>query len=37
MEYLEDDEMRELSLRVIVKLKELTDEQFAELEIMSAE
>lgn len=37
MEYLEDDEMIELSLRVIEKLNDLTDQEFAELEFMAAE
>ena len=37
MEHLEDDEMIELSLRVIVKLNDLTDQEFAELEFMAAE
>lgn len=32
MEHLEDDEMVELSLRVIVKLNDLTDQEFAEME-----
>ena len=37
MEHLEDDEMMELSLRVIVKLIDLTDQEFAELEFIVAE
>lgn len=37
MEHLEDDEMIELSLRVIVKLNDLTDQEFAELEFIAAE
>lgn len=37
MEHLEDDEIVELSLRVIVKLNDLTDQEFAELEIVAAE
>ena len=37
MEHLEDDEMIELSLRVIVKLIDLTDQEFAELEFIVAE
>lgn len=34
MEHLEDDEMVELSLRVIVKLNDLTDQEFAEMEFV---
>lgn len=37
MEHLEDDEMVELSLRVIVKLNDLTDQEFAEMEFVAAE
>ena len=37
MKHLEDDEMIELSLRVIVKLNDLTDQEFAELEFIAAE
>lgn len=37
MEHLEDDEMIELSLRVIVKLNDLSDQEFAELEFIAAE
>ena len=37
LKYLEDDEMVELSLCVLVKLKELTDQEFAELEFIVAE
>lgn len=37
MEHLEDDEMIELSLRVIVRLNDLTDQQFAEMEFVAAE
>ena len=37
MERLEDDEMIELSLRVIVKLNDLTDQEFAEMEFIAAE
>lgn len=37
MEYLEDDEMIELSLRVIVRLNDLTDQEFAEMEFVAAE
>lgn len=37
MEHLEDDEMLELSLRVIVKLNDLTDQEFAEIEFIAAE
>lgn len=37
MEHLEDDEMVELSLRVIVKLNDLTDQEFAEMEFVVAE
>ena len=37
MEHLEDDEMIELSLRVIVRLNDSTDQQFAEMEFVAAE
>lgn len=37
MEHLEDDEMIELSLRVIVRLNDLTDQEFAEMEFVVAE
>lgn len=37
MEHLEDDEMVELSLRVIVKLNDLTDQEFTEMEFVAAE
>lgn len=37
MDHLEDDEMVELSLRVIVKLNDLTDQEFAEMEFVAAE
>lgn len=37
MEHLEDDEMVELSLRVIAKLNDLTDQEFAEMEFVAAE
>ena len=37
MEYLEDDEMIELSLRVIVRLNDLTNHEFAEMEFVAAE
>lgn len=37
MKHLEDDEMVELSLRVIVKLNDLTDQEFAEMEFEAAE
>lgn len=37
MEHLEDDEMVELSLSVIVKLNDLTDQEFAEMEFVAAE
>lgn len=37
LEHLEDDEMVELSLRVIVKLNDLTDQEFAEMEFVAAE
>lgn len=37
MEHLEDDEMIELSLRVIVRLNDLTDQEFAEMEFVAAE
>lgn len=35
--HLEDDEMVELSLRVIVKLNDLADQEFAELEFVASE
>ena len=35
--YTEEGEMMELSLRVIVKLIDLTDQEFAELEFIVAE
>ena len=34
---VEDDEMIELSLRVIVRLNDLTDQEFAEMEFVAAE
>ena len=37
MEHLEDDEMIELSLRVIVRLNDLTDQEFAAMEFVAAE
>lgn len=37
MEHLEDDEMIELSLRVIVRLNDLIDQEFAEMEFVAAE
>ena len=37
MEHREDDEMIELSLRVIVRLNDLTDQEFAEMEFVAAE
>ena len=37
MEHLEDDEMIELSWRVIVRLNDLTDQEFAEMEFVAAE
>lgn len=37
MEHLEDDEMVELSLRVIVKLNDLTDQEFAGMKFVAAE
>ena len=37
MEHLEDDEMMELSLREIVKLIDMTYQEFAELEFIVAE
>ena len=37
MEHLEDDEMIELSLRVIVRLNDLTEQEFAEMEFVAAE
>lgn len=35
--YLDDEEMIELSLRVVDKLKAMSDEEFARLEIEAAE
>ena len=35
--YLDDEEMIELSLRVVDKLKAMSDEEFAKLEIEAAE
>ena len=35
--YLDDEEMIELSLRVVDKLKAMSDEEFARLEIAAAE
>ena len=37
MKHLEDDEMVELSLCVLVKLKELTDHEFMKMEFVAAE
>ena len=37
LKHLEDDEMVELSLRVIVKLNDLTDQEFAEMKFVAAE
>ena len=37
MEHLEDDEMIELSLREIVRLNDLTNQEFAEMEFVAAE
>lgn len=37
MKHLDDEEMIELSLRVVEKLKRLSDEEFAELEVIAAE
>ena len=37
LKHLEDDEMVELSLRVIVRLNDLTDQEFAEMEFVAAE
>ena len=37
LKYLEDDEMVELSLCVLVKLKELTDHEFMKMEFVAAE
>ena len=37
MKHLDDEEMIELSLRVVEKLKRLADEEFAELEVIAAE
>ena len=37
MKHLDDEEMIELSLRVVEKLKRLLDEEFAELEVIAAE
>ena len=36
-QHLEDDDMIELSLRVIVRLNDLTDQEFAEMEFVAAE
>lgn len=35
--HLDDEEMIDLSLRVVGKLKEMSDEEFAKLEIEAAE
>ena len=37
MKHLDDEDMIELSLRVVDKLKGLSDEEFAELEFIAAE
>ena len=37
LKHLEDDEMVELSLSVLVKLKELTDHEFMKMEFVAAE
>ena len=37
LKYLEDDEMVELSLCVLAKLKELTDHEFMKMEFVAAE
>lgn len=37
MKHLENDEMIELSLRVIVKLNDMTDSEFAELKFIAVE
>ena len=37
LKHLEDDEMVELSLCVLVKLKELTDHEFMKMEFVAAE
>ena len=37
MKHLDDEEMIELSLRVVEKLKRLSDEEFAEQEVIAAE
>lgn len=37
LKHLEDDEMVELSLCVLVKLKELTDYEFMKMEFVAAE
>lgn len=37
MNHLDDEDMIELSLRVVEKLKGMSDEEFAELEFIAAE
>nr|WP_278778052.1 transposon-transfer assisting family protein [Enterocloster clostridioformis] len=37
LKHLEDDEMVELSLCVLAKLKELTDHEFMKMEFVAAE
>lgn len=37
MKHLDDEDMIELSLRVVEKLKSMSDEEFAELEFIAAE
>lgn len=37
LKHLEDDEMVELSLSVLAKLKELTDHEFMKMEFVAAE
>lgn len=37
IKYLDDDEMVELSNRVVAKLDDMTDEKFAEMEFVASE
>lgn len=37
MKHLDDEDMIELSLRVVEKLKGMSDEEFAELDFIAAE